>query len=57
MTAFGLGTLPWLLAAGVAAARLRGWMRRRPVRAAAGSLVIAYGAWGLAHSLILGGHA
>jgi sulfite exporter TauE/SafE len=56
MAAFGLGTLPWLLAAGVAAARLRGLVQRRPVRTATGSLVIAYGAWGLAHSLILGGH-
>jgi sulfite exporter TauE/SafE len=56
MAAFGLGTLPWLLAAGVAAARLRGWIQRRPVRAATGSLVAAYGAWGLAHSLIIGGH-
>jgi len=26
------------------------------VRAATGSLVAAYGAWGLAHSLIIGGH-
>ena len=57
MAGFGLGTLPWLLAAGVAAARLRGWMHRRPVRAATGGLVIAYGAWGLAHALILGAHA
>jgi sulfite exporter TauE/SafE len=57
MAAFGLGTLPWLLAAGVAAARLRGWIQRRPVRAATGGLVVAYGAWGLAHSLILGGHS
>src|SRR5688500_16043557 len=57
MAAFGLGTLPWLLAAGVAAARLRGWIQRRPVRAATGSLVAAYGAWGLAHSLIIGGHS
>jgi sulfite exporter TauE/SafE len=56
MAGFGLGTLPWLLAAGVAAARLRSWIHRRPVRAAAGSLVIAYGAWGLAHSLFLGAH-
>jgi sulfite exporter TauE/SafE len=57
MAAFGLGTLPWLLAAGVAAARLRNWIHRRPVRAATGSLVIAYGAWGLAHSLLIGAHA
>lgn len=56
MAAFGLGTLPWLMAAGVAAARLRGWINHRPVRAATGSLIMAYGAWGLAHSLLLGGH-
>ena len=56
MAAFGLGTLPWLLAAGMAAVRLRALIHRRPVRIGAGGLVIAYGAWGLAHSLILGGH-
>jgi sulfite exporter TauE/SafE len=56
MAAFGLGTLPWLLAAGMAAVRLRALIHRRPVRIGTGGLVIAYGAWGLAHSLILGGH-
>ena len=44
MAAFGLGTLPWLLAAGWLAARLRAWRR------AAGALVIGWGAFGLAHA-------
>jgi sulfite exporter TauE/SafE len=50
MAAFGLGTLPWLLAAGVAAARLRGFVNRPRVRGALGALVIGYGAWGLARA-------
>lgn len=39
MAAFGLGTLPNLLAAGLAAARLRAWATRRTVRLAAGTVV------------------
>jgi sulfite exporter TauE/SafE len=50
MLAFGLGTLPWLLAAGMAAMRLRGWVSQRAFRVAAGSLVLAFGAWGLARA-------
>jgi hypothetical protein len=50
MLAFGLGTAPWLLAAGFAAARLRGWLARPAARAAAGGTVLAFGAWGLAHA-------
>jgi sulfite exporter TauE/SafE len=50
MAAFGLGTAPWLLAAGVAAARLRGWMSRRAVRLGVGGTVLGFGAWGLAHA-------
>ena len=50
MIAFGLGTAPWLLAAGVAAARLRGWMTRRAVRLWVGGTVLGFGAWGLAHA-------
>ena len=50
MTAYGLGTLPWLLAAGVGAARIRGWMARLPVRIAAGTAVLAFGVAGLAHA-------
>jgi hypothetical protein len=47
MIAFGLGTLPWLFAAGVAAARLRAWLARRAVRLAVGGAVLGFGAWGL----------
>jgi sulfite exporter TauE/SafE len=50
MLAFGLGTLPWLLAAGVAAARLRIWMVRKPVRLGVGGAVLGFGVWGLAHA-------
>jgi sulfite exporter TauE/SafE len=47
MTSYGLGTLPWLLAAGAAAARLRAWMAKPAVRLAAGGMVIAFGVHGL----------
>jgi sulfite exporter TauE/SafE len=50
MFAFGLGTLPWLLGAGVAAARLRGWASRPALRRAAGALVLGLGVFGLARS-------
>lgn len=50
MLAFGAGTLPNLLAAGLAAARLQSWMKRRAARAAAGTAVLAFGAYGLAHA-------
>jgi sulfite exporter TauE/SafE len=50
MLAFGAGTLPALMAAGLAAARFRSWLGRRPVRAAAGGLVLAFGAYGLANA-------
>lgn len=47
MLAFGIGTLPNLLALGLAGARLQGWSRRRGVRVAAGLLVLAFGVLGL----------
>jgi sulfite exporter TauE/SafE len=50
MLAFGLGTLPWLLAAGMAASRLRAWLSQRAFRIAAGSLVLGFGVWGLARA-------
>ncbi len=50
MAAFGLGTLPWLFAAGLAAARLRDWMAKRAVRLAAGGGIALFGAWGLARA-------
>lgn len=56
MAAFGLGTAPWLLAAGAAAARLRGWMTRRGVRLGVGGAVLAFGVWGLALMFLGVGH-
>jgi sulfite exporter TauE/SafE len=46
MLAFGLGTAPNLLAAGLAMGRLRGFLARRRVRIAAGFTVAALGIWG-----------
>lgn len=43
MAAFGLGTLPALVAAGFAAGRLMQWLRNRHVRMAAGLVLILYG--------------
>ncbi len=48
MAAFGAGTRPWLLAAGVLAARFRGALK---LRRAGGLLLIGFGAWGLVHGL------
>ena len=48
MAAFGLGTLPFLLAAGWLAARLRAW------RAAAGLAILGFGVYGLANATIVG---
>jgi len=51
MLAFGLGTLPNLIAMGLAASALAGWSRKPAVRRGAGVLVAALGAytlWGLA---------
>jgi hypothetical protein len=50
MLAFGAGTLPWLLAAGLAAARLRALATRRAVRIAAGAGVLGFGVFNLAHA-------
>ena len=50
MLAYGLGTAPWLLAAGFAAARLRAWLAKKPVRLAVGGTVLGFGVWGLAHA-------
>lgn len=48
MAAFGLGTLPFLLAAGWLAARLRAWRR------VAGALLLGFGVFGLAHAGAIG---
>jgi sulfite exporter TauE/SafE len=50
MAAFGLGTLPWLMAAGAFAGRLRAWLSARAFRLSAGGLVLGFGAWGLARA-------
>ena len=48
MAAFGLGTLPTLLVAGMAAQRLMAVRREPWIRRAAGSVVILLAVWGLA---------
>ena len=47
MLAFGLGTLPNLLLAGLLAARLNKLVRRPWIRSIAGSAVLIFGLWGL----------
>lgn len=47
MLAFGLGTLPNLLAAGILIARMNEFVRRPPVRIASGLLVLGFGLYGL----------
>ena len=46
MAAYGLGTLPWLVSAGLAAQ----WLQKRAVRAAAGAAVLGFGVYGLARA-------
>ena len=45
MLAFGLGTLPTLLATGLAAQKMLALLRKRPVRITAAVLVILFGIW------------
>ena len=54
MLAFGLGTVPNLMLAGVALASLRKFVARRGVRLAAGGLVLGFGLVGLARAADLG---
>ena len=53
MLAFGLGTLPNLLLAGLLAVRLKDYAARPVVRITAGLLVLGYGMWGLFASVRL----
>lgn len=55
MLAFGLGTLPNLLLAGVLLKRLRDASRARFVRLASGLLVLGFGIFGLINASTLGG--
>jgi sulfite exporter TauE/SafE len=50
MLAFGIGTLPALVAAGLAATQARAWLGRRAVRTAAGSALLGLGTYGLVHA-------
>lgn len=52
MLCFGLGTLPTLLAMGLAAVRLKGWLQLTWVRQLSGGLVMAFGLVGLLHLLM-----
>jgi Uncharacterized conserved protein len=47
MLAFGLGTLPNLLAMGLFARQLKAFMQNKAVRTAAGLVVAGFGVWGL----------
>jgi len=55
MLAFGLGTLPNLLLAGLLLKRLRAATRMRSLRLASGMLVLGFGVFGLANATTLGG--
>lgn len=55
MLAFGLGTLPNLLLAGMLFKRFRDFTRHPRVRFAAGLLVLGFGVFGLFHAPTLGG--
>jgi len=52
MLAFGLGTLPNLLAMGWAAERLRALAGNRTIKLAAGLTVASFGVWGLANLML-----
>lgn len=54
MLAFGLGTVPNMMLAGMALERLRRLVALRSARLFAGSLVLAFGVFGLARSADLG---
>ncbi|MCW5621683.1 MAG: sulfite exporter TauE/SafE family protein, partial [Burkholderiales bacterium] len=56
MAAFGLGTMPNLLLAGLALRKLNGLTRARPVRITAGGLVLGFGVYGLANAATLTEH-
>ncbi|NMG74863.1 sulfite exporter TauE/SafE family protein [Aromatoleum diolicum] len=55
MLAFGLGTLPNLMLAGMLFKRFREITRNRSVRVIAGMLVLGFGVFGLYHAPTLGG--
>lgn len=56
MAAFGMGTLPAVMASGALAAGLRSVLQTRGLRVAAGLLVAGFGIWTLALPLVHGSH-
>ncbi len=54
MLAFGMGTLPNLLLAGMLLRRARSWIQGRVVRCVSGGLVLGFGIAGLANAAQLG---
>jgi sulfite exporter TauE/SafE len=56
MLAFGLGTLPNLMLAGLLLARFRNVVQGRAVRLASGLIVLGFGVWGLFNAAALGGN-
>lgn len=55
MLAFGLGTLPNLMLAGLLLVRFRSVIQGRALRLASGLIVLAFGVWGLFNATALGG--
>jgi uncharacterized protein len=55
MLAFGLGTLPNLMLAGLLLVRFRRLTQGRTLRLLSGSLVLLFGVWGLINATTLGG--
>lgn len=55
MLAFGLGTLPNLMLAGLLLARFRQVVQARALRLMSGALVLGFGVWGLVNATTLGG--
>jgi sulfite exporter TauE/SafE len=56
MLAFGIGTLPSMLAMTLGAAPASAWLRRPGMRRAAGSAILGCAAWTLAMALATGAH-
>jgi uncharacterized protein len=56
MFAFGLGTLPNLMAAGLVLRRFRSLAAAKPMRIASGALVLGFGVYGLANATTLSAH-
>lgn len=56
MLAFGVGTLPAVLASGVLAERLQYWVRRPALRSFFAVLIIIFGVWTLSMAILHRGH-